>query len=167
MKTDCVHYSWTDFQQDTTLLALKIALSGWRPDYIVGIVRGGAIPAVMLSHLLQVPVHMLKVSLRGAEPDTEDNCWMAEDALGYHTERKNILLVDDCNDSGDTLNWIQQNWEDLAAPHAQDWSTVWSHSVRVAVLHNNLGSAYDTVNYAAHEFHRADEPRWICYPWEV
>jgi hypoxanthine phosphoribosyltransferase len=37
---------------------------GWRPDYIVGLTRGGLVPATMLSHYLDVPMHALKVSLR-------------------------------------------------------------------------------------------------------
>ena len=33
-----------------------VSNSGWRPDYIVGITRGGLIPAVMISHYLGVQI---------------------------------------------------------------------------------------------------------------
>jgi len=79
-------------------LARQISLSDWRPDYIVGLTRGGAIPAVMLSHYFGIPCETLKVSLRDGG-SCESNLWMAEDAY----EGKNILVVDDINDSGATI----------------------------------------------------------------
>lgn len=32
----------------------------WKPDYIVGLTRGGLVPAVYLSHYLNVPMETLK-----------------------------------------------------------------------------------------------------------
>ena len=55
----------------------------WRPDYIVGLTRGGLVPAVMLSQYLNIPMHTLKVSLRDDTESPESNLWMAEDAFGY------------------------------------------------------------------------------------
>ena len=100
-------------------IAREIAIGPWKPDYIVGLTRGGLVPAVMLSHYLDVPLHTLNVSLRDGN-GRESNLWMAEDALGYIQEedrkanggwkhlaskRKNILIVDDINDQGTTINW--------------------------------------------------------------
>jgi xanthine phosphoribosyltransferase len=96
-----------------------IANSGWRPDYIVGITRGGAIPAVMMSHYFGVPMRPLEVSLRDGGECVSD-LGMAEDAFGYvpseeqevigsrwdPSHRKNILVVDDINDQGTTIDWI-------------------------------------------------------------
>jgi xanthine phosphoribosyltransferase len=112
--------SWTEYQGLVGKLARDISVSGWRPDYIVGITRGGALPAVMLSHYLDIPMHTLKVSLRDHQ-DTESNCWMAEDALGdpladANSVFKNILIVDDMNDSGATINWIIEDWQSSALP---------------------------------------------------
>ena len=53
----------------------------WRPDYIVGITRGGLYPAIMLSHYLDIKMHTLDVRLRDGD-EQESNCWMAEDAFG-------------------------------------------------------------------------------------
>ena len=64
-------------------------MGDWRPDYIVGLTRGGLIPAVWLSEYLDIPMHTLEVKLRD-HSNTESNLWMAEDAFGYNTEPKNI-----------------------------------------------------------------------------
>ena len=63
--------NWRDFERMCTDLAINILKSGYKPDYIVGISRGGLTPAVMLSHLLSVPMHTLKVTLRDG---VEDDC---------------------------------------------------------------------------------------------
>lgn len=77
-----------DFQGYSNLInkiCRDITLSEWRPDYVVGLTRGGLLPAVMISHYLDVPCETLKISLRDHER-TESNCWMADDALGYISE---------------------------------------------------------------------------------
>jgi GLPGLI family protein len=65
-------------------------------------------------------MHTLKVSLRDGD-DTESNLWMAEDAANPIIEsRKNILIVDDINDSGATLNWIMDDWASSCAVYSDD-----------------------------------------------
>ena len=76
-------YTWNDLERDCRALSLNIALSTWIPTYVVGISRGGCTPAVIISHLLRVPIHTLKVSLRSDDPlKCESICWMSEDAFG-------------------------------------------------------------------------------------
>jgi uncharacterized protein len=45
----------------------ELATGTWRPDYVVGITRGGLIPAVMISQYFNIPLHTLNVSLRDSE----------------------------------------------------------------------------------------------------
>ena len=97
-----IYHDWDQIDRWTTRIALDILKTDWRPDYIVGLTRGGLVPGVLLSHLLGVPMHTLKVQLRDGEEDTEMNCWMPEDVV----KATNVLIVDDINDTGDTLAWI-------------------------------------------------------------
>ena len=170
--------------KEVRLLASKICreLSGstWKPDYIVGITRGGLVPAVMISHWFNIPCNTLKVALRDNQ-DAESNLWMAEDAFGYHrtdlpepagsnpTLRKNILIVDDINDSGATFDWIVKDWQSGCFPQeTETWNTVWNRTTRFAVLVDNLASdARLPVDYAGSEINKAEEDVWIDFPWEV
>jgi uncharacterized protein len=158
-----IYYSWSDIEGQTQEILRQIALSDWRPDYVVGLTRGGLMPANLISQYLGCRMETLKVSLRdGAEQ--ESNLWMAEDAY----EGTNILIVDDINDSGATLNWIRQDWPSGCFPKDKRWKKVWGRNVRVACLIDNesSGSKID-VTYSAVTINKAAEDAWIVFPWET
>ena len=158
----------------------QIVLDDFRPDYVVGITRGGLVPALMISHYLNIPCETLKVSLRdGGECET--NCWMAEQAFGYvETEeqevlkcrwdinrRKNILVVDDINDSGATIQWIKQDWQSSCLPSESiGWESVWKNNVKFATLFDNEASDFNDVAYSAVSINKVENPQWIVFPWE-
>ena len=177
--------SWTEYQGLVGKLARDISVSGWRPDYIVGITRGGALPAVMLSHYLDVPMYTLDVKLRD-HINTESNLWMAGDALGSQSRErlvadendvgsileegdnfKNILIVDDMNDSGATINWIIQDWQASCFPQDPSWEEVWNGNVKFAVLFDNLGSNCNVkMDFVGEEINKAENDVWIDFPYE-
>ena len=142
----------------------------WRPDYIVGITRGGLVPAVMLSHLTGIRMHTLDVRLR--DDDIQQTCtWMADDAYGIFQqggeyEAKNILILDDINDTGATFQWIKDDWEQAHFPENQErWREVWHKNVRFASIVNNLSSEFE-VDYSDIEVNKAEEDVWIVFPYE-
>jgi xanthine phosphoribosyltransferase len=154
--------TWPELQHLVSKICRDIAASNWRPDYIVGITRGGLVPAVLISHWLDVPLETLKVSLRD-EGQTESNCWMSEDAFNG----KNILIVDDINDSGATINWIIEDWKSTCLPTDPVWNDVWNKNVRYAVLFDNLASdAVIAADYTGVEINKAENNAWIDFPFE-
>ena len=129
-----IYYSWRDVERQTQEILRQIQQDAWRPDYVVGLTRGGLVPANLISQYLAVPMECLKVSLRDDASQPESNLWMSEDAF----EGKKILIVDDINDSGATLNWITQDWQDSCFSSDPRWDEkIWSNNVRVAVLCDN------------------------------
>jgi uncharacterized protein len=161
------YYSWQDVERACTKIALQMYADNWRPDYIVGITRGGNIPATILSNMLDIRCEALKVSLRdNSEHGSESNLWMAEDAFGYEKEPMKILIVDDINDTGATFNWIKKDWASGCLPDDPKWNTVWGNNVRFATITENLNSNFSEVNYAWHEVNKAEDATWLVYPWE-
>lgn len=158
------YYSWQDVERMCVDICTQMHKDRWIPDYIVGITRGGNVPATIISNILNVRGEALKVSLRDNKNDEscETNCWMAEDAFAG----KNILVVDDINDTGATFNWIVQDWESSTFDPDDIWHDVWRTNVRFATLTENLSSEFDNVKYYAHEINKAEEDVWLVYPWE-
>jgi xanthine phosphoribosyltransferase len=157
-----IYYTWSDVESQTQEILRQIALSEWRPDYVIGLTRGGLTPANLVSQYLDCPMECLKVSLRDDGSEPEHNLWMAEDAYNG----KNILIVDDINDSGATLNWIKSDWEDFHPSKREPWSTIWNNTVRFAVLVNNEASKYKRIDYSSIDINKVEEPSWIVFPWE-
>lgn len=143
-------------------LCRDVIISCWRPDYVVGITRGGLLPAVMISHYLEVPCKSLDVSLRDGG-DLVSNFGIAEDAFNG----KKILLVDDINDSGNTFNWIMQDWPFGCCSGDPKWARVWNDNVRFAVVVDNLSSKCKVkMDYTGIEVNKAEHDVWITFPWE-
>lgn len=178
--------TWEDYNYKVAELARQITISQWRPDYIVGITRGGLTAAVMLSHYFDVPMHSLGVSLRDSNGyGPESNLWMAEDAFGYvpyegttlpaptdrvtsdPALRKNILIVDDINDTGATINWILDDWQGGCLPGDNSWNDIWNKNVRFAVVVDNASSKSNVrMDYWAVDVNKAEEDVWVEFPYE-
>jgi xanthine phosphoribosyltransferase len=160
---DHTNLTYKDVESLTSEILRQMNKDSWRPDYVVGITRGGLLPAVLISQYLDCPMETLKVSLRDSTSESESNLWMAEDAY----EGKNILIVDDINDSGATLNWIKHDWQDSCFPKDKRWKGVWGTNVRVAVLIDNTASKCKLdINYCGLEINKEEDPRWVIFPYE-
>jgi uncharacterized protein len=120
----------------------------WQPQVILGLNRGGCIPAIYLSHKLDVPHHVLNVSLRD-HADTPDLHTLEK----VYAWQKRILIVDDINDTGATFNYIMNNF---GKPER----------LKFAVILHNTVSTYTDIDYKGFEINKLQDPRWIVFPWE-
>ena len=151
------YYNWENIEDMVSDIVQQIAVDGdnFKPDYVVGLTRGGLIPATMLSHYYQVPMHTLEIKLRDHSVEPESNKWMAQDAV----DGKKILIVDDINDTGDTLNWLKNDWN-------KQGEINWPANIRFAVLTENEPSKFGDVDYVSKFINKNENPSWIVYPWE-
>lgn len=125
----------------------------WQPDYIIGIGRGGLVPAVFLSHASGLP--MLSVDYSS---QVDDFSRAPLERLAQRTlAGERLLLVDDINDTGGTIDRIRS----ILAGHGAD-----AANLRVATLIDNQRSSA-TVDYRARIIDRAVTKDWFIFPWEA
>lgn len=138
------------------VLALAGALRSdavWRPDFIIGIGRGGLAPAVYLSHA--TGTSMLSVDHSSQVPDFADA--PLERLAGRTRDGERLLLLDDINDSGATIAKLRAKLASAGADMA---------GVRFATLLDNIVSA-QRVEYRARQIDRTVTKDWFVFPWEA
>ena len=142
------------FVADVRSLAAAIAADrDWAPTFLIGIGRGGLVPAVYLSHASGLPT--LSCDLSSQVRDFADEVLVRLAARTRDGER--LLFVDDINDSGRTIASLRSA---LAAAGAV------AGRVRVATLIDNIVSR-ERVDYAGHAIDRTDTKDWYVFPWEA
>jgi hypoxanthine phosphoribosyltransferase len=144
---------YPEFVADVQAVAEALRQQDWRPDHIVGIGRGGLVPAAYLSH--RTGISLLSVDYSSGVPSFAEE--LIEKLAVATREGRSILLVDDINDSGGTIEAVRRCLIDHGAVDA---------CVRVAVLIDNLRSAA-RVDYRARTIDRASDKRWFVFPWEA
>jgi len=102
---DFRYISWPEYGNLTDALAEKVRATGKKYDLVVGIARGGIPVAMVVSDHLNVKVDFVNVKSysdigRRSEPKILST-------LTERIEGKDILLVDDLVDQGDTLAFMK------------------------------------------------------------
>ena len=98
--------TWQEFQKELKILQNKIDYS---PDIIVGIVRGGLIPARILSGYLNVK-EMFCLTVKKVTGQRKVITRIEEDITG-----KKILLIEDMLETGKSLDVAKQYLEEKGA----------------------------------------------------
>lgn len=142
--------SWNQFYSLARRLASRIRQSGFRPDTVVAIARGGYVPGRILcdflgvanlvsfrvEHYLGRQMEKTARILHPIEADLSGQC---------------VLIVDDLTDSGDTFRVATAHLRERAKPA----------EIRTAALHFKTVSSFAPDFYAQ----KVIKWRWISYPW--
>ena len=135
-----VNYPWNTIDELVKEVANRA--SSFKPTHIVGITRGGLIPAVMLSHSFDLPMETLGVSFRDNRATNHTKFKPIDDAR--------YLIVDDINDSGTTFKVVSDIFRNRRLIFA------------TSALINKEKSGFD-VDFYGEMFYHDD---WINFPWE-
>ena len=141
------------FLADVEAVAGRIETEDWRPDFLVGIGRGGLVPAAFLSHRLDVA--LLSVDHSSGEPGFAGD--LLDKLAAKIRDGCSILIVDDINDSGSTIAFLRA---------AIDAKSGHPERLRVAVLVNNIRSRAKA-EYWGTQLDRDVDKRWFVFPWEA
>ena len=140
MKT--IKYPYNEYKKDLNSLVKQIQKKNVKYDLVLGVERGGLIPAVHLSHRLQIPLKTLSWSSQ--LKDGSMLTW-------FILRNKKILLVDDIVDSGKTFLEIFGKYWDMDT---------------AVLIYNNINESKIKPDYYGRMINRIDTPEWFDFWWE-
>jgi len=140
---------WNEIYNACLELADQIKRSGFNPDVIVGVARGGWIPARILSDLLgNTYVASMKVEFYKGVAETANKPVVSQQ-VSAPVKGKRVLVVDDVADTGESLATVRQNLVNQGASE-----------VKIATIH------YKPKSILRPEFYAKETSAWIVYPHE-
>jgi hypoxanthine phosphoribosyltransferase len=148
----CEIIGWGRVQRLVRQLAERIRAEGFRPTTVVGIARGGLVPARLLCDYFDVyELATLRIAhyRRGADRQAQARVAIP---LCKSLNGERVLLVDDVADTGDSF--------EKALAHVRGFGPA---VLRTAVLHHKVVSSYRPDFWAQ----RIVRWRWLVYPWAL
>jgi hypoxanthine phosphoribosyltransferase len=127
----------------------KMTIDNFKPHVVFAPMRGGADFGIKVSNYFDIPFESIQWQTRdGSEKDITR---LKELYTTY--DGKNILIVDDICDSGETLRGIE---------HASGYNRT---NIRFAVAIENIECSF-ACDYSAREISRTEDTQWFIFPWE-
>lgn len=140
---------WQLFGKATRELAEQIAASGYEPDIVLAIARGGLFPAGALGYALDVKnLHVVNVEFyTGVDERLPLPVMLPPVPNVVDLSGARVLIADDVADTGATLKLVR----DFCADHVAD--------ARCAVIYEK------TISEVKAEYVWKRTDKWINFPW--
>ena len=142
--------TWSQVDELTTYVAAHLSYDA--PDCIVGLARGGLIPAVRLSNTLDIPMECVNISLRDSKVSGSLKLFNAQ--LDNLAKYNNIAVIDDICDSGKTFHVLDINLQERGHRNIQ-WCALVSKA-----------TAMFKPTIVGEEIKEIDSSNWVVFPWE-
>ncbi|HID97784.1 MAG TPA: phosphoribosyltransferase [Thermodesulfobacteriaceae bacterium] len=144
--------SWNTVWKLSKRLAALVREDGFRPHIVAAIARGGYVPARLVCDCLDIyDLTSFRIAHYTGGATMEDTARLSF-PLQMDIKGKNVLVVDDVTDTGDTVA--------LALEHIQGLAPA---ECRVGVLHHKRISTVEPDYFAR----KVVKWRWLVYPWAV
>jgi len=141
--------SWDQIYGSLLNLSEAVKKSGFEADLIVGVSRGGWIPARILSDLLENP-NLANVTAEFyvgiAETKMEPSITQP---VSVPVEGKKVLVVDDLADTGKSLKLVTSHLKNQGASE-----------VRITTIY------YKPWSITVPDYYEKETRHWIVFPWE-
>ncbi len=148
-KINCIVPEFNEIKKIAKETAAKIKESGYHPDFIIAIARGGLVPARLLSDFLYVKdLVSLKADHWGVTAAKDGQARISY-GINLDLTGKKVLVVDDITDTGQSMI--------LAVDHVKALNPL---EVKTATLYHLVDSKFKP-DYYGHERDWA----WIIFPW--
>ncbi len=148
----CRILTWDEIATWTEAVANDIEDNGYTPTVVIGLTRGGWIPARLIcDHLKVKKLYAVKTEHWGVTGNMDGKALLTQE-LNASIEGENVLIVDDITETGDSLK--------LAMDHIQHLDPVIIKSATLlSFTHSQLLPDYYEVEVPK------DDWTWFVFPW--
>jgi len=141
--------SWSEIDEMIWRIVDEVRGRGFKPDLVLGVSRGGIIPALLVSDRLGVPLDIIGVKFYKGVGDVEERPRIIQE-VSRELRGRRVLIVDDVSDTGHTLRLVRRYVEEKGAGGGM-----------VCTLHYKPWAIYRP------DYYVEETEAWIVYPWEV
>ncbi len=150
----CKLVTWNEIEKWVRMIVKKMKEDDFRPEIVIGLARGGLIPARLISDYLQVKdLYAVKTEHWGITASPDGTARITQ-KLPISVENKRVLVVDDITDTGQSLS--------LAVDHINSYKP---KELRSATLLHITHSKYVPHYFA--EIVPEENWTWFIFPWNV
>ena len=152
--------TWELFGQAERELSAQIVASGWIPDLIIAIARGGLIPAGAIGYAIGIKaMGAMNVEFyTGIGETLEEPVILPPLMDASELPGKKVLVVDDVADSGKTLKMVMELLQHQGLALGGESVPV---DARSAVIYRKPRSVFEP------DYCWRETDKWINFPWSV
>lgn len=164
--SDKIYIDYLTIKNDIEILSKKILNSKIKYDIILALSGGGLIPARLLRNYLEIPILCLNIKLYNSNNKINEEPkiiqWLDNEKLNT-LNNKNILIVDDLDDTRSTLSYIVK----FLKLGFNKYIPIKYKNLGIAVLYNKIKPKLKSID-EKHEYFKVIDivDRWIVFPWE-
>jgi hypothetical protein len=149
-KIEYQYYKLNQIRDMTYKLGDKIIEDNFKPDYLIGISRGGLCIVRLLSDYLDIKLLIIGASHYEDIGLTKKKVGILQNINKKNIENKKLLVVDDVADTGKSIYKVLK----IIDKKEPD-------EVRTATLH------YKPWSKVKPDYYIEETEKWIVYPWEI
>jgi hypoxanthine phosphoribosyltransferase len=150
----CKIVSWEEIRDWSEALSEKIRAGGHKPTVVIGLTRGGWVPARLIcDHLGVKRLYAVKTEHWGVTANPDGKALLTVE-LNIDVSKENVLIVDDITDTGESLT--------LALKHVKDMRP---QELRSATL-LHISHSKIAPDYYSKEVPKEDWT-WFIFPWNL
>lgn len=147
---EAIRLSWEDVEELLWEIFVSLRSSGYSPDVVIGVARGGLAPArILVDYLQNKYICTFQMGHWAEGKDLSEKPTLVFPLPEVDLSDKNVLVVDDVSDEGGTMQAVVQYLRDKVG------------DIKTAVLVNKADSKYKT-DFCPRIM---KQWRWVIFPW--
>jgi hypoxanthine phosphoribosyltransferase len=150
----CKLVTWDEIAKWTEMVARSISETGFKPTVVIGLTRGGWVPARLIcDHLKVKKLYAVKTEHWGVTANQDGKALLTQE-LSIDIANDNVLVVDDITDTGESLI--------LALGHLMKMKPKeLKSSTLLHIAHSKIKPDFFCVHVPKEEW------TWFIFPWNL